>query len=468
MATRIVEWKKPYTWWEAINIDENKVISLRLRDENNLIIYDSWDDEIYVDLQLPDWLEPTDAFPVWITTGRVLVADDWDKTWTIVIAKTTSWDYIQLLYADDGTLWMDNWTGTFKQILFKWDIDTLVTNLTNYIDSQLADKQDLTVIDSTTPDNPSEWLLWYDTSNNTLKIYDGTTWKTAWWWGWWSWDVVWPNSATDWNLAVFDGSTWKVIKDWWAIPEWVPSGWTDWQVLTQTQNWPSWENPTWWDTIEYVTQAEYTALLPWANTLAYYPLDSTNTVNDMKGSGTAFNLTNNWSVTFWTTAWVDCATFSWSNYLEYSSYSPSWMSEFTISCWTRVTNASSRWVFFIWKSNTSLECMAIIYNNEWSPNWLCAPYNIWAWWQSASRDVWTHLVCVYSSGTYNLYVNGVAWNSYSWTVELDSWVIRVWYGATNENKHYWQISEVIIENKAWTGQEISDYFDLTKADYWIS
>ena len=112
--------------------------------------------------------------------------------------------------------------------------------------------------------------------------------------------------------------------------------------------------------------------------------------------------------------------------------------------------------------------MAIIYNNEWSPNWLCAPYNIWAWWQSASRDVWTHLVCVYSSGTYNLYVNGVAWNSYSWTVELDSWVIRVWYGATNENKHYWQISELIIENKAWTGQEISDYFDLTKADYWIS
>ena len=41
------------------------------------------------------------------------------------------------------------------------------------------------------------------------------------WWagGWWgSWDVVWPNSATDGNLAVFDGTTWKLIKDWWAVP----------------------------------------------------------------------------------------------------------------------------------------------------------------------------------------------------------------------------------------------------------
>ena len=64
MATRIVEWKKPYTWWKAITVDENKVISLNLREENNLIIYDAWDDEIYVDLQLPDWITPLDVVVV--------------------------------------------------------------------------------------------------------------------------------------------------------------------------------------------------------------------------------------------------------------------------------------------------------------------------------------------------------------------------------------------------------------------
>jgi hypothetical protein len=42
MATRIVEWKKPYTWWQAIEVTEDKVINLKLRAENNLIIYDNW------------------------------------------------------------------------------------------------------------------------------------------------------------------------------------------------------------------------------------------------------------------------------------------------------------------------------------------------------------------------------------------------------------------------------------------
>lgn len=179
MATRIVEWKKPYTWGDAINIDEDKVISLRLRGENNLIIYDEWDDEIYVDLQLEDWIEPTDAFPVGITTGRVLVADWWDVTWTLINAKTTSWDNIQLLYADDGTLWIDNGTGTFKQIYLKWDIDTIVSTLTDYIDAHD------TVVSDTAPSDPYEWQLRYDTANDQLKVYDGTQWQVvgSWWWG---------------------------------------------------------------------------------------------------------------------------------------------------------------------------------------------------------------------------------------------------------------------------------------------
>ena len=266
MATRIVEWKKPYTWWKAINIDENKVISLRLRDENNLIIRDEWDNEIYVDLQLPDGIEPTDAFPVWITTGRVLVADDWDITGTIICAKTTSGDNIKILYGDDWTLWMDNGTWTFKQIYFKSDVDGIITNLTTYINTELAKKQNW-VSSATAPSNPSTWDLWYDTNNQVLKVYNGTSWEVTWWGGWWTGDVVWPNSSTDWHLAVFDGTTGKLIKDWWAVPTWFEpdnAGSTD-QVLTKTANWYEWANASGWgSTIEYVTQAEYTALLPWA------------------------------------------------------------------------------------------------------------------------------------------------------------------------------------------------------------
>ena len=140
MATRIVEWKKPYTWWKAITVDENKVISLNLRDENNLIIYDAWDDEIYVDLQLPDWIKPVDAFPVWITTWRVLVADDRDVTWTLICAKTTSWDNIKILYGDNNKLYMDNGTWTFRQVYFADEVDAIIQLIWDYLDENLNTK----------------------------------------------------------------------------------------------------------------------------------------------------------------------------------------------------------------------------------------------------------------------------------------------------------------------------------------
>ena len=210
MATRVVEGKKPYTWGKAIEIDENKVISLRLRDENNLIIWDEWDNEIYVDLQLPDELQPTDAFPVWITTGRVIVDNWWDEAWTIICAKTTSGDNIKLLYADSGNLYIDNGTWTFKQIYLKADVDALLLALRSYIDDELAKKQNW-VTSATAPESPIEWDLWYDTVNDELKVYDWTNWNSIWsGWAWWTakifelatnQDLTTAQEAYDWYLA---------------------------------------------------------------------------------------------------------------------------------------------------------------------------------------------------------------------------------------------------------------------------
>ena len=67
-------------------------------------------------------------------------------------------------------------------------------------------------------------------------------------------DVVWPASATDGHLAVFDTATGKLIKDWWAVPTGVPSGWTDWQVLSKVSGSIAWANPSWWD-VQVSTQA---------------------------------------------------------------------------------------------------------------------------------------------------------------------------------------------------------------------
>ena len=50
-----------------------------------------------------------------------------------------------------------------------------------------------------------------DWDSSSFQISDWADWQ-------WSWDVVWPNSSTDWHLAVFDWNTWKIIKDGWAVP----------------------------------------------------------------------------------------------------------------------------------------------------------------------------------------------------------------------------------------------------------
>ena len=124
MTVRLYEWDKTETGWAWIEITDNKVVNLKLRGEDNLIIIND-DDEAYVDLQLADGITPSDDLPVWVETGRVLQADWWIATWTLILAKTTSWDEVKFLYADDWKLYADNGTGTFKQIYFKPEIDAL-------------------------------------------------------------------------------------------------------------------------------------------------------------------------------------------------------------------------------------------------------------------------------------------------------------------------------------------------------
>lgn len=110
MPVRIKEWMIPYTWGIGIEITNNHVINVLLRELNNLIQVNG-DRELYVDLQLPDWIQPSDTFPVGVTTGKILAEDWWQQSWIILNWKTTSWDYVRLIYANDGKLYVDKGTG---------------------------------------------------------------------------------------------------------------------------------------------------------------------------------------------------------------------------------------------------------------------------------------------------------------------------------------------------------------------
>lgn len=128
MPVRIVEWKLPYTWGTGIEIDSNKVISLLLREENNLIMVND-DNEVYTDLQLEDWILPTDDFPVWVTVGKVLQSDGWTQSWLLLNWKTTSGDYARWIYANDGNIYFDNGTWTWKQVYYSSQVDAAIAAL---------------------------------------------------------------------------------------------------------------------------------------------------------------------------------------------------------------------------------------------------------------------------------------------------------------------------------------------------
>jgi len=115
MGVRLYEWDKTETGWAWIEITDNKVVNLILRELNNLTKINS-NNEVYTDLQLDDNLLSSAVLPVGVTTGRVLQANWRPVTWTLISAKTTSGDNIKILYGDDGEIRVDNGTGTWKNI----------------------------------------------------------------------------------------------------------------------------------------------------------------------------------------------------------------------------------------------------------------------------------------------------------------------------------------------------------------
>ena len=511
MTVRAVEWKKPYTWWTAIEIDENKVISLRLRDENNLIIYDAWDNEIYVDLQLPDWIRPLDAFPVGVTTGRVLVADDWDKTGTIICAKTTSGDNIKVLYADDWTLWIDNWTWIFKQIYFKADVDLIIQAIQNQIDALSWLGKFLSLWDGETwmpisfpLATPYEYHTW---DWYMINVVDNTTnYRPNWTEFDWTASSTVETQATEiWDVYIYDWSTWLLQKNgggWgsavlFSQVLWDPysntnlatalnakqdelTAWTNIQISNNVIS------ATWWSDIVYATQAEYNALLPWAltdgkhyfiystdgwgwqpwvNTIAYYPFTSTTTVNDQ--SWNSNNLTNN-GVQFWTYGWVDCASFNGSSYMTKAESLFTGSATFTVNLWVNITT-------FAEFNNNILSIGASNSTNSFII-WI-SDYTLMLWGRANDANTWytlswntrLNIVVTHSWGTVKVYVN---WNKeYEWSVNytISNSQTTIW-GGTQVNKYplIWYESELIVESIARTAQEISDYYDLTKWDYWIS
>ena len=211
---------------------------------------------------------------------------------------------------------------------------------------------------------------------------------------------------------------------------------------------------------------------PWANTLAYYPLNSVSTVNDLSGNGR--NLTNNW-VTFWTYDWIDCAYFSWSSYLK-NTYTDMSLTEATINIWVKKTRNADEAFAWLWDNspdtqlslvwNTSDRIGSKYYQSSFKYEWYKTVSVVWNW---------INLVLTVNSSWNKVWYNWVQqslsytnWSSSTWLSSFTTNNITLWaHQWWNSNKFIWYISNAILENRVRTADEILNYYNNSKFNYWL-
>ena len=108
-------------------------------------------------------------------------------------------------------------------------------------------------------------------------------------------------------------------------------------------------------------------------------------------------------------------------------------------------------------------------------NW-ASKFRFSTWWANSSINVswdnwvWYNRVFKYDWTTATVYKDWTVANSSIFVEQVLWWDgTAIWYNSfVNWRYWLWYLSEIILENKVRTAQEIQDYYDQTKANYWIS
>ena len=251
-------------------------------------------------------------------------------------------------------------------------------------------------------------------------------------------------------------NTSKIILNWdeYNFAAWTPWVWTNKYIDKYYLNWTEYKIKfeNWWQ--------------PWANTIAYYPLDSTNTVNDLSWNN--HTLTASWTYSFDSLA-VHFSTI-WDNYLICSDVAVITIANnMTWQCWVKADDNSSKPCFWVMSAVT--DCW---WNATWNEASGAYRMECLAWSYSADSDVWDwttwHLyTVVLANWVFTLYIDCVPtatannWWTYAQTLYLK--INKIWW-MTNRWKA--QYSKFIIEDKGWTTDEMTAYYNQTKSLYGIS
>jgi len=271
-----------------------------------------------------------------------------------------------------------------------------------------------------------------------------------------------PTSPSDWDLVVTETvkDTYKVS---WYVDQWL----TEWETYYyRVFSYSDLGGISYCDAVNVTPSAWWWQ--PWVNTVAYLPLSS-----DLDDTISWNNLT--WNATFGTIWWstVNCAitTNGWLS--GTLANLPQGTAERTVSMrfYFSGSNTNEWWTVFYgtwWGNNQVFGAYSelngsdwkISLSQRWANSWYLYTWTTGSWYLITmtydSNNIWTLYINWAYMGNWNVTL-GTIWND----ILLWSLVWNTWDYLS------WGFSELIIEDKCWTSQEVSDYYDLTKANYWF-
>jgi len=250
-----------------------------------------------------------------------------------------------------------------------------------------------------------------------------------------------------------------------------------------TNSW-SWTFTKWSDVNTYRESSLKNAYIgeygwkPWANTIAYYKFEW-----DAKDySWNSHNLTTN-NVTYVTNSWISktVAYFNWSSYWTNSQAKSEQFSQkltpSTFICWYKaeangwsypnrfwlvelfdndVSVYTRTWLITSWGSNADFKVRA---NRDYAFNTGVYP-DVWWWWHCVVATIWEWYAKIYLDWEFK--------NSNTYTTADITQNTRVLISSRDTYYNYkWWIGDVIIESKVRTAQEVADYYNQTKTNYWL-
>lgn len=424
-------------------------------------IYNNWWEYQYTVNETALTQAQLNALNSWITSAKVSQYDGYasGKQDALTLPSTpTSW-HLVIWGANNKTL-VDGWVvPTVPTNVSSFNNDAGYLTSSTWVTSVNGSNWAVNVNDikasSSAPSNPMEWMVWYDTTNDVVKVYDGSSWNEVGGWGWatynaWPWIEIWTYndySAMRWPCPEgFHVPTktemQSLIDIWVSLSAW-STGNTNMSIyLKLPPTWyRSWNSSsgavssitTWYyQTCTKATSSNNYYLTFYSTTsIAHSGKTSANAIRPFKDRPVVPD--SNWTTIYsWTwDAWIFHNAILW-----LISISSDWINWITIAdknlgatvVWNNgdETSQSNKWWFYQWWNNymfpatwsITTSSTKVDANNYWPWNYYSSSTFIYGWgdWSSVTNnnlrwgETWVVILnnAIINKGV--LSVNGKGWD----------------------------------------------------------